>query len=398
MKTTRLIAIGIMIFGSLTFGNAQTVQKSDISEMYESLAQKLVNQCGAIQEGEIVLISGSIRDNELLENIAVNVRKLGAFPLIAISSDRLTRRMVTEVPVKYDTQVPELDLKLFGFVNTIISLETNEDPGLLSDIEPERFVTYAKTNEPVNELIRKRSVKGIALGNGMYPTEAKARQYGLTMNELTEMFWNGVNVDYSQLEATGKSVKSILTAGKEMHITSPNGTDLKVSIENRPVIISDGILSPEDLKKGYASSQAFLPAGEAYLSPVPGTAEGKIVVDNVFYQDKEITGLTLVFSKGKLVSMTAKSGIEPMKAYYDAAEAGKDEFSVIDFGINPNIKVKPGSKFINWVPAGMVTVAIGNNTWAGGENSSPFGFQFFLPGCTVNVDGTALVDKGNLKN
>jgi hypothetical protein len=97
--------------------------------------------------------------------------------------------------------------------------------------------------------------------------------------------------------------------------------------------------------------------------------------------------------------MTAKSGIEPLKAYYDAAESGKkDEFSVIDFGINPNVKVKPGSKFTNWVPAGMVTIAIGNNSWAGGDNKSPFGYQFFLPGCTIDVDGKTLVEKGNLKN
>ncbi len=96
--------------------------------------------------------------------------------------------------------------------------------------------------------------------------------------------------------------------------------------------------------------------------------------------------------------MTAKSGLEPLKAYYDAAGAGKDDFSVIDIGINPNVKLKPGSKFANWVPAGMLTVAIGNNAWAGGENKSLFSYQFFLPGCTVDVDGKTLVDKGNLKN
>jgi leucyl aminopeptidase (aminopeptidase T) len=187
-------------------------------------------------------------------------------------------------------------------------------------------------------------------------------------------------------------------AGKEMHITHANGTDLKVQIENRPVIVSDGILSPEDLLKGFASSQVFLPAGEVYLSPVPGTAEGRIVVDHAFYQNHEISGLILDFSKGRLASMTAKSGLEPLKAYYDAAEEGKDELSVIDLGINPNIKLKPGSKFKNWVPAGMVTVGVGNNAWAGGENQCPFSYQFFLPGCTVDVDDKTLVEKGNLKN
>jgi leucyl aminopeptidase (aminopeptidase T) len=398
MKKLKFVVMGLMITGSLSISTAQTMKKSGNAEVYETLAQKLVTQCGAIKEGEIVMVTGSVRDNELLEDIVVNVRKQGAFPLLVIGSDRMTRRLFTEVPVKFDTQTPEMDMKFSGFVNAIISLETNENPGLLSDIAPERFVTINKVYEPVNELLIKRNVKGVFLGNGLYPTEARAKQNGLTLNELTDMFWNGVNVDYAKLEATGKSVKSILMTGKEVHITNPNGTDLKVRIENRPVIVSDGTLSPEDLQKGFASSQVYLPAGEVYLSPVPGTAEGKIMVENVFYQDKEITGLTLTFSQGKLTSMSAKSGLEPLKAYYDVAEAGKEEFSVIDLGINPNVKLKPGSKFANWVPAGMLTVAIGNNAWAGGENKSTFSYQFFLPGCTIVVDGKTLVDKGNLKN
>lgn len=390
--------MGLMIMGSLSISTAQTMKKSDNAEVNESLAQKLVTQCGAIKEGEIVMVTGSARDLELLENIVVNVRKLGAFPLLVLNSDRMTRRMFTEVPVKYDTQTPELEMKLFGFVNAVISLETNENPGLLSDIDPARFATMNKTNEPVNELILKRNLKGIYLGNGLYPTEAKAKQFGLTLNELTDMFWNGVNVDYTKLGETGKSVKSILMSGKEVHITNPNGTDLKVRIEKQPVNVSDGALSPEDLQQGFASSQVYLPAGEVYMATVPGTAEGKIVVDNSFFQDKEISGLTLTFSKGKLTSMTAKSGLEPLKAYYDAAGAGKEDFALIDVGINPNVKMKPGSKFANWVPAGMLTVGIGNNAWAGGDNKSPFSYQFFLPGSTVDVDGKILVDKGNLKN
>ncbi len=275
MKTLKFVVMGLMIVGSLSISTAQTMKKSGNAEVYETLAQKLVTQCGAIKEGEIVMVIGSVRDNELLEDIVVNVRKQGAFPLLVIGSDRMTRRMFTEVPVKFDTQTPEMDMKFSGFINAFISLETNENPGLLSDIAPERFVKINKAYEPVNELLMKRNVKGIALGNGLYPTEAKARQYGLTLNELTDIFWNGVNVDYAKLEATGKSVKSILMAGKEVHITNPNGTDLKVRIENRPVIVSDGTLSPEDLQKGFASSQVYLPAGEVYLSPVPGTAEGK---------------------------------------------------------------------------------------------------------------------------
>jgi len=397
MKPFKIVFVVIFILSSLIISKAQTLTNKSSAVDYEALAQKLVNHCARIHESEIVLIIGGVHDLELLENIAVNVRKLGAFPLITLGSDRITRRMYSEVPIKYDSQIPELSLKLLSFVTAIINVDYSESAGLLADIPPERFITIGKASAPVNELLANRNVKGVALGNGLYPTEELAKQFGLTIKELSVVFWNGVNVDYPKLEATGKMVKTILSGGKEVQITNANGTDIKMRIENRQVLVSDGSLSDEDLSKGYAASQVYLPAGEVYLAPVTGTAEGKVVVDRLFYQDKEIIGLTLTFQKGKLTSMSAKSGIEPFKAIYDAAESGKEEFASIDLGINPNVKSKPGSKFVAWMPAGMVTVNIGNNIWAGGENKNPFGYPFFLPGSTVKVDGKVLVENGILK-
>jgi leucyl aminopeptidase (aminopeptidase T) len=264
----------------------------------ETLAQKLVNQCAAIHEGEFVLISGGSKNLELLEDIAVNVRKLGAFPLITIGSDRLTRRMLTEVPEKYDSQKPELDLKLLSFVTTVISVDYGEKMDLLADIKPERFITRSKAQEPANDLYLKRNVKLVYLGNGLYPTEERAKQLDITLKELTDIFWQGINVDYTKLEATGKEVKAILSAGKDVHITNPNGTDIKMKIENRKVFVSDGTITKEDIDQGTGALQIYLPAGEVVLAPVPGTAEGKIVVDRDFIQNKEITGLTLNFKTG----------------------------------------------------------------------------------------------------
>jgi leucyl aminopeptidase (aminopeptidase T) len=302
-----------------------------------------------------------------------------------------------EVPPKYDSRVPESDLKLFSFVDAVINVDYGQTPDLLADIAPERFIARGKAYQPVNDLQEKRNVKGVSLGNGLYPTDANAKQFGLTQKELSDIFWKGVNVDYSKLEATGKAVQKVLSEGTEVRITNPNGTDLTLRIQNRTVIVSDGVLSAEDLKKGFAASQAYLPAGEVYLSPVPGTAEGKVVVDRQFYQGKEITGLTMLFKGGKLTSLTAKTGLEPLKAIYDVADSGKEDFAFVDLGINPDVKLKPGSKMVAWMPAGMLTVGIGNNVWAGGENKNSFSLASFLPGCTVKVDGKIVVDNGILK-
>ena len=183
-----------------------------------------------------------------------------------------------------------------------------------------------------------------------------------------------------------------------MHITNPNGTDLTVKIEGRQFFVSDGIISADDVKKGGPAVSVYLPAGEVFCSVVPGTATGKVVESQTFFRGKEVTNLTLTFAAGKLTEMTGSGpGFADMKASYDANGDGKELFGFVDFGINPNLHVWPTSKLGNWVQSGMVTVGIGNNAWAGGDNKVAYGMTNYLPGSTVTLDGKTVVENGVLK-
>jgi leucyl aminopeptidase (aminopeptidase T) len=369
-------------------------QKADVDT--NALAEKLVAQCANISEGDLVRVSGSVRDVELLEEVAIHVRKLGAFPLITLGSERLARRYYDEVPTKYDSQPAELGLALANLFTAQISVDVGQTPDLLADVPPERFAALGRTNVPVIERLRERNVRFVNLGNELYPTTALAEQYGLSLEKLSSIFWDGVDADYSELQAAGELAKAVLAAGTEMHITAPNGTDLTLTITGRPVLVSDGVISDEEMAKGGAACQVWLPAGEVYLIPVPGSAQGTVVVDRHFYQGKEISNMTLTFEAGALTSMSAESGLEPLQARYDAAGAGRDLFGAVDIGLNPNVSIPTGSRMVAWMPAGMVTIGVGTNTWAGGDNSSDFGLYPHLPGCTVTVDGQTIVEEGSL--
>lgn len=385
---------GLALFLSPAFLGAQPLPQTKVD--YEAIAQKLVNQCAAVREGELVFINGGLKNAELLENIAVNVRKAGGHALVTVGSDRLTRRLWTDVPVKYDAQSREPWARFAGLFSAGIYVSYNEDEGLLADIPAERMMASANAQAVVDEVLRKNNVRAVYLGNGIYPTTQLAERYGLTKDELAQIFWDSVNIDYSELQKTCESVKSVFAGGKEVRITNPNGTDLRFRIEGRPVFVSDGVITPDDLKKGYAACQVYLPAGEVFLAPVPGTAEGKVVFDRDFLQGQEITALTMVFKGGKLVSMSGKSGIERFKALYDAAGPGKEDFALVDIGVNPRLGQGAGGRILNYVRAGMITIGIGNNAWAGGDNNTQFSYFSYLPGSTLSVDGKALVDTGRL--
>lgn len=394
LKILPILGVSAILLGTTTSAMGQLTGTQDLN----ATAEKLVRQCANITRGELVLITGQPRDIPLLENVALQVRKLGAFPLISIESERYVRRLFDEVSSRFDSESDKFRLKLADVISAHISVGGIEDETLFADVPPKRLAAVEQAAVPVEEAFLKKNIRQVHLGNGLYPTASTARQYGMTQEQLETLFWNGVNADYKQLQSTGQKVRNVLATGKEVRITNPNGTDLKLRIEGRPIFVSDGVVSSDDVAIGGSAVQVWLPAGEVFFSPVPGTAEGKVVVDRHFFQGREIRGLTLSFKDGKLTDMTAKSGLEPLKAVYDASKRGKEMFAFVDIGINDRVQIPTGSKLLAWMPAGMVTIGTGGNIWAGGTNDSPFGIAGFLPNSTLTVDGKPLVANGMLKN
>jgi aminopeptidase len=362
---------------------------------FKSVAAKIVNQSAGVAEGDLVMITGADEDLPLLEEVAIEVRKAGAHPLVSVSTSEFGRRTYDEVPAKYDGQTPALNMKLAEFIDVFIGTEFFEGRNM-KGVAPERMAARGKAFAPVGQLMTKRNVRSVSLGNGLYPTEERAEQFGISRDELAGLMYGGVDADYAGLQRTGEQVRKTLAAGKELRITSPDGTDLRVGIAGRPVQVSDGIISAEDRKKGGPAVSVWLPAGEVFLTPAAGTANGVVVADHLFYQGDRVDGLRLELKGGKLVGMTAKSGLESLEQYYKVAGPGKDVFGVVDIGINPGIEVPEGGAVNVWSRAGAVTVGVGNNTWAGGDNRVNFGLFPEIKNATLEVDGTVIVKDGKL--
>ena len=133
------------------------------------------------------------------------------------------------------------------------------------------------------------------------------------------------------------------------------------------------------------------------LPAANGSANGKIVLDRYLLDGRLIRGLTLVFDKGVLTSMTASNDMSGLKAAYDAAGGAKDRFGYIDIGINPETRLPIGSGRIVWTAPGSVVIGFGDNRGFGGNNTSDFGLAAQLSAATVTVDGTPVVANGRLR-
>jgi leucyl aminopeptidase (aminopeptidase T) len=392
MRRTVLLAVTAALMVALAF--TPTIAGTTIDQ--EQLADNLVAKCAQVQKNDIVVISGSPDDMELLEAIAVHCRAKGAFPLITVGSDRLTKRMFADVPAEFDSQVPRLDLEMAKLVDVYISLPVNQDMGVIADVPIERRMARAEAYNPVIEAAWAHNARQVNLGNGLNPTKQRAGLMGLTYEKLADIYWAGVTTDPTVLETRTKEVEGVMSHGRKARITNHNGTELTFDIEGRPVYCTEGIITKEDMAKGGEACMVWLPAGEVYLSPVPGTANGTVVVPRMIFEGKPIENLKLTFASGKLTDMTAESDIEKLKEMYDMAGEGRDEFAFVDVGVNPNVMIPEGSDMTAWMASGMVTIGVGGNEWAGGDNNCPFALAGFLPGSSLSIDDKPVVENGTL--
>jgi leucyl aminopeptidase (aminopeptidase T) len=367
-------------------------QASDL----QAVARNLV-AAGMIKAGDKVIITGSVRDDKLMEHVAIETMKAGGHPVITLTSDSLARRSFDEVPASYDSLTPALDLALVNMMDVQIVIDSDESDLALSGVSQQRRAARAKAYEPVQQAFLQRSVRAVNLGNGLYPTANLSRRLDVPQAALVDAFWKAAGVPAQTLRARGEGLRSTIAAARSLTLTHPNGTHLTFAVEAGRGFVSDGALTPEKVKQGGAAASTWLPAGELILPAAAGTAEGKVVIDKLLWDGQEIRGLTLTYSKGRLTSMTAASDIEGLKARYTAAGGGKDQFAWLDIGLNPETRHPVGTGRIVWTAPGSITVGLGDNRGFGGTNTSDFGLATQIAGATVTADGKAVVENGALK-
>jgi leucyl aminopeptidase (aminopeptidase T) len=350
-----------------------------------------------VKEGDKVLINGSVRDHALFEELAVEAMKVGAQPLIAVWSDRLARRSYDDVPAAFDSRPPAMELALLSVYDVQLSVEGGESDSALAGVPAARLAARDKAMLPLSAAFLERGIRAVNLGNGLYPTASLATRLGKPLSEVSTMFWKAAMVAPETLRARGEALRAALAAAREVTLSSANGTKIAFAVDTAKADVSDGTITVEKVKRGGLAMQTWLPAGELFVPVVPGTGEGTIVIDRTLQQGEIIEGLVLTISKGRLASMTAKKGLAALQAYYDASSGGKDLFSFIDLGLNPEATFPTDTGRVVWMAPGGVTIGLGDNTWWGGTNVSSLTFAGAVPGATLAADGKVIIENGVLK-
>ncbi len=199
-------------------------------------------------------------------------------------------------------------------------------------------------------------------------------------------------VDYNQVAADCRRFADILTAGEEVIVRAPHGTDLRFSIHGRPGHVDDGLYGQDPERWGN------LPAGESYVIPLEGTGEGTLVAPAGWYP-----GLTeaMVFTieQGLVVDLTGGGEVgDHFRALInlgsdDPLHLARRNLAELGVGTNPNA-VQPDNVLEAEKILGTVHIAIGDNIHMGGEVEADLHDDFVQPDVELIVDGRQLIVDG----
>jgi len=219
-----------------------------------------------------------------------------------------------------------------------------------------------------------------------------------TMPTITEemMGKGGMTADFKEVRKTvGKTHRKALKF-KEVDIRTKLGTDLHLSFGRRKWIEDTGLLH----RRGVFGN---LPAGELFIAPMEGKANGTLVVDGSFggigRVDRPIRirvegGFAEKITGGK----SAKKLRDMLKKHERLLDDPHMAYNIAEFGIGLNPKAKIiGNPLEDEKVMGTIHVAIGDNSTFGGKVKAGIHVDGIVNSPNVGNDDRMLIVNGAVK-
>ncbi len=197
-----------------------------------------------------------------------------------------------------------------------------------------------------------------------------------------------LNADYNEIAERSTRLAELVNAGQTARVTTPAGTDIAMTIQGRECHADTGLVhNPGEFSN--------LPAGEAYVAPVEGSAGGVIVVDGAMV-GKVKQPIRIVVKDGYATQITGGKSAEELEAIIEPF--GQPGRNVAELGIGTNHKAQiVGSVLEDEKVMGTVHMALGDNKSMGGNVSVQSHLDGILLKPTLWIDDRKIMEDGILK-
>lgn len=344
------------------------------------LASILVNHSIAVKKGDVVMISSSSElAKPLVLEVYKEVMKAGGNPLTSIAFEETANLFYSMATDAQIDNFPKIRMFEAKNIDCIVNIRASVNKKSLSNIDPKRISARSKVLRPISEEIVNN--KRWILCN--YPTNGLAQEADMSLEEYEDFLYGATNVDWNKVKQKEMKLKNALDKANEVRIVGKD-TDLKMSIRGRKAIPCYG--------------ERNMPDGEVFLSPVEDSAEGYIYYEMpAIYQGREVLGIRLKFSKGKVVDASADKNEEFLITMLDT-DKGARFLGELGVGVNYGIQKFSKDILFDEKIGGTVHLAVGRSyEEAGGKNISAVHWDMIKDlrqGGALYLDGKAIQKNG----
>ena len=304
-------------------------------------ARMLVEHCVALRPGENVLVIGDTETVPLAEVLTEAAREAGTDAIMAIMAPRAQHG--NDPPPVLAAAMLSADVMLMA-------------------------VKHSITHTTARKQASARGARAAILRSA-------------TVESMTQ---GAATADYPMIRRLTREIADRFSKGSEVHVTSPEGTDLTLRIEGRSALALDGFATEPGTFTPF-------PTGEAAIVPLEGTAEGVLVfdhaIDNVGVLDAPIR---CVVRKGHIVEVEGGRSAEVFRRLIATDEHASNiaEFAI---GTNPKSRLH-GNMAEDKVLLGVVHIGIGDSHTIGGLIESKIHVDAIILNPTVEIDGQRIVE------
>jgi len=267
-------------------------------------AQQAVQNCVCVKPGESVAIVTDLQTKTLADAIKTQIDHAGAHAYPFIMEDFGERPECGTAPLAFPEVMREL-------------LSRSQVSFYIAQCRPGELKSFRM---PMIETVKTQGIR-------------HAHMPGFTEIMMSQ----GMAADYEAIARLCQQVHDIVSPAREIHVTSPAGTDLHASFSpDLQWVISDGYIEPSHWKN--------LPDGEVFTAPVD--AQGLVVVDGCFgdffckkYGQIQDTPLCYELKHGRCIEGSVSCDHDQLKQDFIAYTFGTDENAprLGEFAIGTNI-------------------------------------------------------------
>ncbi len=258
-----------------------------------------------------------------------------------------------------------------------------------------RLASGAEPPLPVAAAMARADVILAPTSGAIYHTESVrhaahqgARFLALTAFTEDVLIRGGIFADFPTLGPRAERLAALLTAATSAHVTTPGGTDLRVSLAGRAAVPITGMVRAPGDRSG-------CPDIEAFIAPLETSAEGVVVAD----ASASIVGvlakpLVLTIERGRAIRVEGGSAARRIR---ESLAAANDEnaytLAELAFGLNPEGIIR-GVIVEDEGVAGTGHIALGSNQFFGGTSAAPIHLDFVFHRPSLWLDEQQIMQDG----